>query len=164
MRKSIRIALVIVASLLQLVSYNSYVQAQSVKAGVLTCHVAGGFGYIVGSSRVIKCTYSSSTSNRSEDYEGTLSIIGLDLGYVAAATLVWAVFAPTTDVGMGALAGSYAGASVRATAGLGVGVNVMTGFKNSIMLQPVSVEGNSGLYLGAGVGSMSLQPNLQDYY
>jgi hypothetical protein len=45
-----------------------------------------------------------------------------------------------------------------------VGVNVMTGFKNSIMLQPVSVEGSSGLYLGLGVGSMSLQPNLQDYY
>jgi hypothetical protein len=163
MKKSIRVTIAVAASLLLLLSHNPTAHAQGVKAGVLKCQVAGGFGYIVGSSRVIRCTYSSKPGY-SEDYIGTLSIIGLDLGYIATATLVWAVFAPTEDLGLGALAGSYAGASVRATAGLGVGVNVMTGFKNAIMLQPVSVEGSSGLYLGAGVDSMSLQPNLQDYY
>ena len=163
MKRSIRVILIIAASLLLISSHSSIVRAQGVKAGVLTCRVAGGFGYIVGSSRIIRCTYSSKPGS-TEDYIGTLSIIGLDLGYIASATLIWAVFAPTEDMGIGALAGSYAGASARATAGLGVGVNVMTGFHNSIMLQPVSVEGSSGLYVGLGVGSMSLQPNLQDYY
>jgi hypothetical protein len=163
MKKSIRIAFIIAMSLLLLSSQSSIARAQGVKAGVLTCRVAAGFGYIVGSSRIIRCTYSSKPGS-SEDYLGTLSIIGLDIGYIASATLVWAVFAPTEDMGIGALAGNYAGASARATAGLGVGVNVMTGFQNSIMLQPVSVEGSSGLYVGLGVGSMSLEPNLQDYY
>ena len=38
------------------------------------------------------------------------------------------------------------------------GVNVMTGgFRKSIALQPVSVEGNTGLYVGAGFASMSLE-------
>lgn len=163
MKRSIRVTLIIAASLLLLSSDSSIVRAQGVKAGLLTCRVAGGFGYIVGSSRTMRCSYSSKPGY-SEDYVGTLSIIGLDLGYIASATLVWAVFAPTEDMGIGALAGSYAGASARATAGLGVGVNVMTGFQNSIMLQPVSIEGSSGLYVGLGVGSMSLEPNLQDYY
>ena len=163
MKQSIRLTIIVAACLLLLSLQGSIARAQTAKVGVLTCKVAGGFGYIVGSRRVIRCTYSSRPGS-SEDYEGTLSIIGLDLGYLASATLVWAVFAPTTDMGIGALAGNYAGAGARATAGLGVGVNVMTGFGNSIMLQPVSVEGSSGLYVGLGVAGMTLKPNLQDYY
>jgi len=35
------------------------------------------------------------------------------------------------------------------------------GFRNSIALQPLSLIGNTGLYVGAGIASMSLE--LSDY-
>jgi hypothetical protein len=56
------------------------------------------------------------------------------------------------------LAGHYAGATV----GLGAAINVMTGgLRNSIALQPLSVETNRGLYIGAGIAAMNLE--LEDH-
>jgi hypothetical protein len=36
------------------------VQAQGVQVGALTCNVESGFGFIVGSSRAVNCTFLSS--------------------------------------------------------------------------------------------------------
>jgi hypothetical protein len=135
--------------------------AQGVKTGILTCQVAAGFGWILGSTRTMECKFLSGQGH-SEEYTGTLSKIGIDIGYLGNFVLVWAVVAPNSNPGPGALAGSYAGATAQAVAGLGGGVNVMTGgFRNSIALQPVSLEGNTGFYVGAGFASMSLQ--LEDF-
>ena len=58
----------------------------------------------------------------------------------------------------GALAGSYAGATASATVGVGVGANVLIGGSNrSISLQPVSIEGNTGLNVAAGIGAITLR-------
>jgi len=131
--------------------------AQGIKTGVLTCQVASGFGWILGSTRTLECRYLPGQGH-SEEYTGTLTKIGIDIGYLGSFVLVWAVVAPNSRPGPGALAGSYAGATAQAVAGLGGGVNVMTGgFRNSIALQPVSVEGNTGIYVGAGFASMSLE-------
>jgi hypothetical protein len=135
--------------------------AQGIKTGLLTCHVAGGFGWILGSTRTMDCQYSGG-SGHTEEYSGTITKIGIDVGYLGSFVLVWAVVAPNSKPGPGALAGNYFGATAQAAAGLGGGVNVMTGgFRNSVALQPVSFEGNTGLYVGAGVSSMSLE--LTDY-
>jgi hypothetical protein len=136
-------------------------RADGVKTGVLTCQVASGFGWILGSTRTMECKFLPGHGH-SEEYTGTLSKIGLDVGYLGNFVLVWAVVAPTSTPGPGSLAGNYAGATAQAVAGLGGGVNVMTGgFRNSIALQPLSIEGNTGLYVGAGFASMSLE--LADY-
>ena len=46
----------------------------------------------------------------------------------------------------------------QATVGVGVGANVLIGgLDKSIALQPLSVEGNKGLNVAAGIGSISLQ-------
>ena len=128
-----------------------------VKVGILTCSVAGGFGYFIGSSREVECNYSSN-AGRAERYDGSIAVVGLDVGYLSASEIVWAVFAPTNASGSGALVGTYVGARAGATVGLGAGLNVMTGgFRNSIALQPISIQGNSGLYFGAGFGAMKLQ-------
>jgi Protein of unknown function (DUF992) len=72
--------------------------------------------------------------------------------------LVWGVVAPSSDVRSGALEGDYAGASASATVGVGVGANVLVGgLDKSIALQPLSVEGNKGLNVAAGIGSISLK-------
>ena len=127
-----------------------------VKVGILTCHVHSGWGFIVGSSKNVDCSYHP--NGHSEDrYAGTISKFGVDIGYTSGGTLVWDVVAPSSDIRSGALAGDYAGATASATVGAGVGANVLIGgLDKSIALQPVSVEGNTGLNVAAGIGAMSL--------
>jgi hypothetical protein len=128
----------------------------TVKTGYLTCHVASGWGFIIGSSRTIRCSYTSK-SHRTEHYTGSISKFGADIGYLESAVILWVVLAPTTDLGRGALAGHYAGAQASVAVGVGAGANVLIGgFKQSVALQPVSVEGQNGLNVAAGIGAMSL--------
>jgi Protein of unknown function (DUF992) len=132
-------------------------QAQAVKAGVLTCNVASGFGFIFGSSRAVNCTYSPGGGGPPQHYAGAINKFGVDIGYVQGAVMVWAVLAPTTNPGPGSLAGTYVGATGSATVGVGVGANVLVGGSaNSISLQPLSIEGNTGLNVAGGIAELSL--------
>ena len=131
-------------------------QAQAVKAGALTCNVAGGFGFIFGSSKAVNCTFSPN-GGPPQHYVGAINKFGVDIGYVQSAVMIWAVLAPTTNPGPGSLAGTYAGATASATVGVGVGANVLVGgSSNSISLQPLSIEGNTGLNVAGGVAQLTL--------
>jgi hypothetical protein len=131
-------------------------QAQGVRAGVLTCNVASGFGFIFGSSRSVNCTLSGG-GGPPQHYVGAINKFGVDIGYVRGAVMVWAVLAPTTNPAPGSLAGTYVGATGSATVGVGVGANVLVGGSaNSISLQPVSIEGNTGLNVAGGIAELSL--------
>ncbi len=131
-------------------------QAQAVKAGVLTCNVASGFGFIFGSSKAVNCTFAPG-GGPPQHYAGAINKFGVDIGYVQAAVIVWAVLAPTTNPGPGSLAGTYVGATASATVGVGVGANVLVGGSgSSISLQPISIEGNTGLNVAGGIGELSL--------
>jgi hypothetical protein len=127
------------------------------KAGYLRCDVAGAISFIFGSSRDITCLYRPQTSNRVDRYEGEIQKFGVDIGFYSNGVMIWAVIAPTPDVGPGALAGDYAGVSADVAAGLGLGANILLGGGNSIALQPVSIEGIMGLNVAAGVGVLSLR-------
>jgi hypothetical protein len=82
---------------------------------------------------------------------------GWGFGYLKSAVILWAVAAPTNDLKTGALAGHYGGATASVSLGVGAGANVLLGgFKDSIALQPVSVEGQNGLNVAAGVAAMTL--------
>ena len=129
-----------------------------IKSGILTCNVDSGFGYILGSSRDVKCTYAPASGKKVEAYKGTISKFGVDIGYLNSGVMVWAVFAPTSDVRRGALAGHYTGATGSATVGLGVGANVMVGGSNkSFTIQPLSLEGSTGLNVAGGIATLSLE-------
>jgi hypothetical protein len=131
-------------------------QAQTVKAGVLTCNVASGFGFIFGSSKAVNCTFSP-PGGPPQHYVGSIDKFGVDIGYTAGGVLVWAVLAPTTSPAPGSLAGAYGGATASATAAVGVGANVLVGGSgNTISLQPLSIEGNTGLNVAAGVAALTL--------
>jgi hypothetical protein len=155
-------ALLLLCLLLTVSSTNQAIgqEGPGVQAGLLTCDVAAGFGYVIGSSRAMDCTYTSTDGN-AQDYQGWLSRIGLDLGYLGEFTLVWAVLAPSASRAVDALAGTYVGVSAQASVGLGGGANVMIGgSRNSITLQPVSANVSSGLYVGGGIAAMELlRPN-----
>jgi len=127
-----------------------------VQAGVLSCNVNSGWGFIIGSSRKMKCTYTDAAGGTAQ-YVGHIGKFGLDLGYVQSAVMVWAVIAPTTDIAPGALAGGYGGVTGSASVGIGAGANVLIGGSGkSISLQPVSIEGNSGLNVAGGIAAMKL--------
>jgi hypothetical protein len=127
-----------------------------VKAGVLTCNVSSGWGLIFGSSKDLNCTYDSA-SGHEEHYAGTINKYGVDIGYHNGGVIVWAVVAPTAELAHGALAGDYGGITASAAVGVGAGANALVGGNNkTISLQPVSIEGMTGLNVAGGVAAISL--------
>jgi hypothetical protein len=138
------------------VSSGSHAETKTTKIGLLSCRVEGGSGYLIGSSKNVDCKFSPVTG-RSERYTGTLGKFGLDVGATNDTVIVWAVFAPT-KMKSGALKGSYRGISAEATAGLGLGANVLVGgFRKTINLQPLSVQAQTGLNIAIAVTSLSLR-------
>jgi hypothetical protein len=129
----------------------------SAQVGTLTCNVAGGWGFVFGSSKAIRCTFARA-GGPLEHYTGSINKFGVDIGYTQGGVLVWGVLAPTASLAPGALAGHYGGAQGSAAVGVGVGANVLIGgSQRTISLQPLSVEGNTGLNVAAGIGEMTLR-------
>ena len=127
-----------------------------VRVGVMTCDMASGFGYVLGSSRDLHCTFLPA-AGAPEHYAGSVSKFGIDIGYVQNAVIVWNVVASTVALPPGSLTGTYGGATASVTLGVGVGANVLVGgSQNTISLQPLSVEGGTGLNLAGGLASISL--------
>jgi hypothetical protein len=127
-----------------------------VNVGTLTCNVASGWGFVFGSSKDLHCTFRQN-NRHAEHYTGTISKFGVDIGYTEGGVLVWGVVAPSSDTRPGALDGDYVGVSASATVGVGLGANALVGgFDKSFALQPLSVSGNQGLNVAAGVGAISL--------
>lgn len=129
-----------------------------VKVGLLTCGVHGGIGYIIGSSKGVKCAYQPSSGGAPEYYQGRIGKLGVDVGFTSQSYIAWAVFAPGRTK-VGALKGSYTGASAEATVVGGLGANVLFGgFHHTINLQPVSLQAQTGLNVAAGIASLDLYP------
>jgi hypothetical protein len=134
-------------------------QAGRTKVGMLTCNISPGVGMIVAGQRQLNCSYASARGRAREAYEGTVSTLGLDIGATSGGQLTWAVFAPTTTLRRAALAGTYAGATAGGTVGAGVGANLLIGGSDrTVALQPLSVQGQTGVNVTAGVSSIELRP------
>ena len=122
----------------------------------MTCDMDSGFGYVLGSSRDLHCTFVPA-AGAPEHYAGTISKLGVDIGYMQNAVIVWTVVAPTVALPPGSLTGTYGGATGSVTVGVGVGANVLVGgSSDTISLQPVSIEGGTGLNVAGGFASMRL--------
>ncbi len=133
--------------------------ASGVHVGSLSCKVSGGVGFIFGSSKSMSCVFTRADGS-AEVYNGDIDKYGVDIGFTTESHMIWAVFAPG-NVAPGALAGNYAGATADVAAGLGLGANVLVGGGASqIALQPVSVQGNVGLNVAAGLASITLRPGV----
>jgi hypothetical protein len=127
-----------------------------VQAGTLGCDISGGIGLILGSQRTVNCTFMPSAPGPVEHYTGTISKFGLDVGATTGGVMTWLVYAPTSRP-LGALAGEYGGATAEATVGAGLGANVLLGGSNhTVALQPLSVQGQTGFNVAAGVAGLQL--------
>jgi uncharacterized protein DUF992 len=130
---------------------------QRVQVGVLECRGGATVGFIVGSVTNLGCVL---RGNGYEDrYVATIRKVGLDIGITQETALAWGVYAPVARLGAGDLSGDYAGVQGSATVGVGLGGNVLVGGSaNSIALQPLSIQGQVGLNVAAGLESLELRP------
>ena len=158
MRRSLIIAAGALAALASSIGGANAQQVQRVQVGVLECRGGASVGFIVGSVTNLGCVLRA--DGMPEDrYIATIRKVGLDLGITQESALAWGVFAPVVRLGPGDLAGNYAGAQGSATLGVGVGGNVLVGGSaNSIALQPLSVQGQVGVSIAAGLESLELRP------
>jgi hypothetical protein len=141
---------------LMVVTSTAFAQAP-VAAGTLTCDVSAGFGVIIGSRRSVNCTFAPTQPGPVEYYTGTITKVGVDIGATTRGVLVWLVYAPTSRPA-GALQGTYGGATAEATFAVGLGANVLVGGSNrTVALQPVSVQGQVGLNVAAGIAELDLR-------
>ena len=129
-----------------------------VRVGVLECRGGASIGFIVGSVTNLGCVLR--VEGFPEDrYIATIRKVGVDLGITQETALAWAVYAPVAQLGPGDLSGNYAGAQGSASVGVGAGGNVLVGgSQNSIALQPLSLQGQVGLNVAAGLESLELRP------
>jgi hypothetical protein len=141
-------------------SATRYEPVRGYQVGTLRCEIPGGIGYIVGSRREASCEYRPSSGRNAIDlYIGRFDKVGLDIGATGPSVLAWAVIAHSTDLGPGDLAGKYRGASAAVAALIGGGANVLVGGSDiTVSLQPLSVEGQTGLSVAAGYASLRLDP------
>ena len=110
-------AAVFAAGLFGLFAAGPAMAASGVNVGSLNCKVAGGSGFIFGSTKNLSCLFTRHDGT-AERYSGEVKKYGVDLGFTEGAYMIWLVFAPG-QVKKGALSGTYMGASAAAAAGLG---------------------------------------------
>ena len=131
---------------------------ERVKVGDLRCEVSSGLGLIIASTKEIECAFTA-PGGMTEHYYGKISKFGLDIGATNAGVLDWAVFSETEGLKHDALAGDYAGVDASATVGVGLGANALVGGSDrAFALQPLSIQGQTGLALAGGVESLTLRP------
>ncbi|MEO0498029.1 MAG: DUF992 domain-containing protein [Pseudomonadota bacterium] len=131
--------------------------AKRTQLGALSCDVSGGIGLIVGSSKTVDCTFTNADGSV-DTYTGKLNKFGLDVGISGESVMKWVVFTPVgNEIGDKALAGKYGGVSAGASLGIGLGANALVGGSGKkIGLQPISIEGKTGLNAAIGVAELTL--------
>jgi hypothetical protein len=152
-----RRSFILVVSMLAALAGTAHGQDR-VQVGVLECRGAASIGFVVGSVTNLGCVLR--VEGLPEDrYIATIRKVGLDLGITQETALAWGVYAPVARLGPGDLAGDYAGAQGGASIGVGAGGNVLIGgSNNTIALQPLSLQGQVGLNVAAGLESLELRP------
>lgn len=144
------------AALLAIPATEAAAQSRT-RVGVLACNLAPTVGMVVGSQQRIACTFTPEYRGRRERYSGAINRVGLDLGVKNGGRLVWGVFSQTSALPPRSIAGTYVGAGGGAAIGLGAGANVLVGgSRRTVSLQPVSVEGQTGVNVAAGVAGLTL--------
>src|SRR5262249_38046049 len=102
--------------------------AQRVRAGVLTCDISAGMGFIIGSQKSVACPFAPEPPGPQQVYNGSISKFGLDIGATGGGVMVWAVFTDSlAPPGPTFLAGDYFGATGQVTVAAGLGANILIG-------------------------------------
>lgn len=127
-------------------------------AGTLTCKGQGTIGLVLGSKERLACEYAPAGRGDRYGYSGRITKVGLDVGFKTGSIMVWTVLGASKALRPGELNGKYTGVSAQAAIALGAGANALVGgSRRSVVLQPLSVEGQTGLNLAVGVAQLTLR-------
>lgn len=150
--------LVSAAAVAQILCASAAMAEPKLVAGTLTCTGKGSIGAIIGSKQTLDCSFNPEGPGRNARYTATITRLGVDIGVTGSSTMIWTVLASTNDLPRGALSGNFAGVAADASIGIGGGANALIGGSNkSIVLQPLSVKGQTGINVAVGVAELSLQ-------
>ena len=128
--------------------------AAAIRAGVLSCNVDAGWGVLIGSRKEATCTFTASNGSK-HFYDATITKIGADIGYTANKNIAWVVM--SLEGNTADLSGTYLGVNAEATAIVGLGANALVGGLNrNFALQPISVQGQTGLNTAVAVQALTL--------
>jgi hypothetical protein len=131
---------------------------EATRIGTLSCDVSGGIGMFVVQKQTLSCLFKQDGRAHAEKYDGSIDQFGVELGEVASGHLVWDVMAATKGHRAGALAGTYSGIGTNASLGLGGGANVLVGGTGrAFSLQPVTVQGQTGVNFAGGITTFTLK-------
>jgi hypothetical protein len=133
---------------------------KGIQLGQLRCDVAGGLGFIFGSSKDLTCTFTpANESQPKETYTGTINKFGIDIGITGKSVILWTVVAAEGHkYDPGALAGTYGGATASAAFAAGLGANALIGGSSkSVALQPVSISASEGVNVAVGLAQVELK-------
>lgn len=159
-RSGLNVCFGAVAFLMALVAFAPAPMAASqpnLLLGNLTCRSSGNVGLILGSRQTMACEFKGVGGEPIQRYSATITRVGLDVGFQGPSVVAWSVFAQSTGVPPGALAGRYAGVTANASVGVGAGANALVGgSRNAFVLQPFSLQVQSGLNFAAGVAGLRL--------
>lgn len=135
-------------------------QTARLMAGTLTCRGSGTVGLVLGSRQSLSCVLERGNAGVVANYSATITRVGLDIGVTGRNVMVWTVLASSDNPPASALAGRYKGVSANASVGVGAGANALIGGnRNSIVLQPLSVQAQTGVNIAAGVAGLRLTLN-----
>jgi hypothetical protein len=138
-------------------SASSAMAQARVEVGVLECRGSTN-SFVVGSVTELSCGFRPSNGGPIQPYHATLRRAGVDLGFNQQIVVAWAVCAPSTGPQRRELAGNYGGGAASATVGVGLGANALIGGSgNTIALQPLSGQAQTGLSVAAGVAGLELR-------
>ena len=138
-------------------SATSAMAQDRLEVGVIECR-GSTTSFIVGSVTDMSCGFKPAGGGPTEPYRATLRRAGVDLGFNQQIVVAWAVWAPSRGSPRYDLSGNYAGAAASATVGVGLGANALIGGSgNTIALQPMSGQAQTGLSVAAGVAGLELR-------
>lgn len=126
--------------------------------GALSCNVAGGTGYVLGSSKSMECVFLGRDGGSSAEYSGTINKVGIDIGYTKAMHTIWRVYSLGSDRKADQIGGTYVGEQGTAAAGSQAGGNWLYGGANAeIGMVASGIVQDAGYNLAMGVAEMTIK-------
>lgn len=135
----------------------SFPSAPMRQAGMLTCDIEPGMGFVVGSTRGAICRFVSNRGGFVQPYGGRMDRAGLDLGVTSPQSITWRVTTPGGASRTDMLNGMFVGPSTEATLFAGTGTQIAFGYgADRVVLEPVSHSGQGGFNFAVGEGRFGI--------
>ena len=131
------------------------------KLGILKCQTIPGtrVNLLIHSAVNLNCKFE--TTYGMEEYKGESGVgLGVDINWKRKETIAYTVLSGTMDYEIGSygLSGKFVGGKGSATVGAGAGAAVLVGGgERNFTLQPIALEGSTGLGVAGGVGYLFLE-------